>query len=1062
MAILWSAPNNFLLRSLVERVPIGPGELSLPLITTQDVTVKLISGKIPEGLRVEGTGIVGTPVEVIQEAEYTFVLRANSPAGLQDITLRLTVVGADEPRWLTKSGRIPVGPAGALFILDNEIIDFSLVVVDPDLPAGDSLHYYIADGDGVLPPGIQLTTDGRLFGVVEPLLALDKLADNGGYDTTPYDVYPMDYAILSDNGFDSFFYDTVPYDFNYPTRSPRKLNRYYEFAVQVADKSSDPVRRTFQIYVVSDDYVKADNTIIKVSNGVFTADVTDSRTPRWITPPDLGFVRADNNVTLYLDTLETGTLEGVVIYNKEDLNPDGSVSTLPPGTKLDLQVGEITGAIPRQASALEEYTFTINATRYTFDIDIAVVTLQVYEDTFAGKQSFKIYKLPVGELDGIDDVLELTDESVVIRGRQYTIKNINSSNNDYEIVTLDRVLSSELAFTLAQQVNTQVDSFFVNRVDYTTSQRWTSKKLVYNEIESYTVEQVYPYVEWEISSLSGSISIDYAAAGIAPLSGGSETLASAINRIFGTTDLPVTIVTASNNTVRFIAADNSNTKKARLQAIFISDSLIKDLTFTLVDDTVSFVQLDKPLLQGRRFEQGQTIAIGVFEDDVIGKDLISSANQDITNPNKSRTFTIRVLGDVESNITWVTPSDLGSINANFTSTFSVVAETSAPDSRLLYTLVDGRLPYGLRLSYRGEIIGVPRQFAVGEDLGLTRIDGNTTMFDSGDTTFDRVYDFTVRAADRFQYNAKTKTFRIEVLDPDDTLYSNLYLQPFMKPELRTSYTQFVSDTDVFPPEDIYRPNDPAFGIRTKVRMLAFAGIENKTRDENNNPISPLAYIVAAAAKNHKRRRYNLGSVKRAVAKVPGTSDIVYEVIYVEVIDPADSKQGNTNSKFGINTTQSITADSSAYDRQDVEYNADFANSEPKRQRNHPYQNTITADSDGVVLNRGGDNLRHLSNTSNMRDRVREIGKTQREYLPLWMRTPQNNSVQELGYVTAIPLAYCKPGRSADVLLNVQNALSKNEFDFKQLDLDVDRYIVDRVLGVDEEKYIIFANYRFNE
>lgn len=1066
MANLWTESNNFLLKTLIERVSLSAGDLPLPLATTQDVTIKLISGELPAGLRIEGTDIIGTPLEVLQESEFTFVLRATTPTQLQDRTFRIVVVGADEPRWLTKPGLVPVGPNGALFILDNEIIDFKLAAVDPDLPAGDSLHYYIAEGDGVLPPGITLTSDGRLSGVVEPLLALDKQASDGGYDTTSYDAQPLDYAILSDNGFGSFFYDTVTYDFSFPTRTPRKLNRYYEFAVRVTDETSNPVRRKFKIYVVSDDYVKADNTIMKVSNGVFTADSTDARTPRWITPPDLGFVRADNNVTLYLDTLETGTLDGVVLYNKEDLNPDGSLSTLPPGTKLDPQSGEVIGAIPRQPAALEEYTFTINATRYTFDRDIAVVTLQVFEDTLAGKRSFKVFKLPTGEADGVDDINDLEGAKVVIRGRQYTIHNVNPVNDDYEVITLDDVLFSNLEFTLAETVNSQVDKFFIERLDYASSQRWPGKELVYGANERYTVERVYPYIEWHVTSPSSSISIDYAAADVEPPQGGNETLASAVERIFGTDLLPVTVVEADADSVRFIMPDTSDAKRARVTAIFESNSSTDDLTYNVLNNNRSLVQLDQTLQQGRKFEQGQTIGLGVFEDDVIVKELVSDANQDITNPNKTRTFTVKVLGDVESQIDWITPSDLGSINANFTSTLKVRAETSVPDSRLIYTLVDGRLPNGLRLSYRGEIIGQARQFATGDLLGLTRIDSNDTTFDAGDTSIDRVFEFTVRAADRFQFNAETRTFRIEVLDLDSTLYSNLYLQPFMQQNLRDEYRRFVSDPDIFPPEDIYRPNDPAFGIRTKVRMLAYAGIENRTTyiddDGNEQPISPLAHFVAAAAKNHKRRRYNLGDVKRAVAKEPGTNDVVYEIVYVEVIDPADSKRRETNKQFGINTKQSIHASSSAYDDKDAQYNQDIRDNEPKRQRNHPYQNTIKADSDAVVINQGGDNLRYLSNTSNMQDRIREVGKTQREYLPLWMRTPQNNTVQELGYVTAIPLAYCKPGRSADVLLNVQNALANEQFDFKKIDLDIDRYVVDSTLGVDEESYIVFANYRFNE
>ena len=41
---------------------------------------------------------------------------------------------------------------------------------------------------------------------------------------------------------------------------PQKLNRYYEFTVSVRD--GDVVaRRTFRIFVVGDDFLRADNTI---------------------------------------------------------------------------------------------------------------------------------------------------------------------------------------------------------------------------------------------------------------------------------------------------------------------------------------------------------------------------------------------------------------------------------------------------------------------------------------------------------------------------------------------------------------------------------------------------------------------------------------------------------------------------------------------------------------------------------------------------------------------------------------------------------------------------------
>jgi hypothetical protein len=424
------------------------------------------------------------------------VLRATKNGQLQDRTFRLRVTGADDPRWITPEGTLPVGSLlplesdDAIFILDNEIIDYQLEVVDDDLLAGDDLIFYIEPGDGLLPPGITLTQDGKLTGVVEPLLAQDKIESRGGWDAVSYDAYPLDYAILSTSGWGSFFYDTQVFDFNFPTALPSKLNRYYEFAVTVADKVSDPVRRTFQIYVVGDDFIKDrqngiselglgydQDEIAELLGGVFTADFTFIRTPVWITPPNLGFIRANNYATVYLDTLRSKTLAGVVTYSLQQQNPDGSASILPPGTELDSITGELLGYIPGQPAITTKYIFTILATR-------------------------------IGNSSGL-------------------------------------------------------------------------------------------------------------------------------------------------------------------------------------------------------------------------------------NPSSARTFTIQVLGEIDSVITWVTPSNLGSLIADHVSVLQLEANTTVPDGRLLYRVTDGQLPYGLRLSYRGEIIGKATQESC-----------NCSNFGAPGT-----FNFTVEAFDRFQFSA---------------------------------------------------------------------------------------------------------------------------------------------------------------------------------------------------------------------------------------------------------------------------------------------------------------------
>ena len=54
------------------------------------------------------------------------------------------------------------------------------------------------------------------------------------------------------------------------------------------------------------------------------------------------------------------------------------------------------------------------------------------------------------------------------------------------------------------------------------------------------------------------------------------------------------------------------------------------------------------------------------------------------------------------------------------------------------------------------------------------------------------------------------------------------------------FRNFISDPNIFPPQAVYRPNDPAFGLQDQIKALAYAGIETKTVGE----------FVGAVAKNH--------------------------------------------------------------------------------------------------------------------------------------------------------------------------------------------------------------------
>ena len=127
-----------------------------------------------------------------------------------------------------------------------------------------------------------------------------------------------------------------------------------------------------------------------------------------------------------------------------------------------------------------------------------------------------------------------------------------------------------------------------------------------------------------------------------------------------------------------------------------------------------------------------------------------------------------MIGEIESKISWLTDSDLGTIDANFTSTLYVLAETTVPDSNLLYSITSGKLPNGLYLNYVGQIIGAAKQYPEGDQLGLTTFDNKAITFDGvreeDKTTFDREYKFKVLAQDRFKLSAIEKEFTLKVSD----------------------------------------------------------------------------------------------------------------------------------------------------------------------------------------------------------------------------------------------------------------------------------------------------------
>jgi len=984
MAHLWTVNTGHNLGTYQESIT---QTIALPVVT--GTTISLISGKIPGGLRIENDSLTGTPFEVKRLRTFTFVLRAVKGTAKEDITLKLKIDGADQPTWVTAEGPLPLGPNSRFYILDSSPVDFQLQVIDPDLPAGDNIEYFIGDDGGELPPGIELgRTTGKLTGVVEPILALEKRSSSGFFDSNVYGTFPFDFGVKSANGFESYYYDTTFYDYAVPTRSPKKLNRYYEFTVSASDGITI-AKRKFQIYLVGDDFLRTDNTIMQLATGLFTADNTYLRAPVWLTPSDLGFRRANNYVTLFLDVYDPTSNQGIISFTVKDSNADGSVSKLPPGMQLDSTTGEIAGRIPYQPAVTTEYKFTIEALRQLGSKD--TTTTEPFANNIGVGQSWS------GE---------------------------------------DNVAFTDFA-----------DSLF-NGLGATG---W----IVFNEV---------PVTEADSGDNKSYRSIDI---------------------------VDKSVWTIENGRVTSTTTDKSVTKIERGSVDYLRGTFlgtIADVGFKTYDAFGAVVA-------------NKVVTMSFYSFD---KRTTSSVNPTVA---KDKEFTVKLLGEIESAITWNTNSALGNLRANFVSTLNVSATSNVPNAVVLYTLESGKLPPGLTLAIDGQLQGKVNQFGEPNKPGLTTIDKATTQttFDGATTTIDRSYTFTIKAQDQFQFSATTRTFTITTTDPDDTLYSSISMVPMLKQSQRNLFRNFISDPTIFSPGSIYRPNDDSFGLQPQIKMLAYAGIETKA----------IGDFVSAVAKNHKRKKYKLGDVKKAVAKNPGSNDTVYEVIYVDVIDPAEPElgKGKTAKDFITSTQNKITIDQVQFDVTDdntgvgtgqgffelglrggggnspassgslaiftrtgpisfnpggsitvelqdgtivTSQNIDSSiSSDPLRLR--PQTNTIKIDSDAIKISDSKDQRKYISNITNMRDRIRTVGANLREFYPLWMRTAQTVGQAELGFTLAVPLCYCKPGQADSIILNIRNS----NFNFKQLDIEIERYNIDSTDGNSNEQYVPFANYQFN-
>ena len=407
-------------------------------------------------------------------------------------------------------------------------------------------------------------------------------------------------------------------------------------------------------------------------------------------------------------------------------------------------------------------------------------------------------------------------------------------------------------------------------------------------------------------------------------------------------------------------------------------------------------------------------------------------------------FGFTVVNNIIGDVTWVTPSALGSIN---NSTTSVLAVSATSDTELAYRVTSGELPPSLTLLDNGEIAGIvayqPTNIILAKDT-------NTT------------FNFTIEAySPLFPVISATRDFSLIVEQKFDQPTDTLYIKCVPSTTDRNLINSLLTNTTLIPTADIYRPTDLNFGKASSVIYEHAYGIYASDFEE----------YVAAITKNHYWRNIILGQLKTAVAR-NNAGEIVYEVVYSEIQDNLVNPKGKSVSELvewprniPLNLGPWYTSRTDLYtsyvDRSLVGQNMQTQETiEEQLLVSETNLNLLTEEGQPnyyTSLTPGFARLLYPNSLPNMRTRTgTNIGQEfDFNLLPRWMTSQQANGSM-LGYTPAWVISYCKPGTSAQIKTNIEtlwvDALG-NPYTLNEINFQIDRFTVDKTITYDYDNNV---------
>ena len=365
------------------------------------------------------------------------------------------------------------------------------------------------------------------------------------------------------------------------------------------------------------------------------------------------------------------------------------------------------------------------------------------------------------------------------------------------------------------------------------------------------------------------------------------------------------------------------------------------------------------------------------------------------------TFKFKISNKVSGDIVWVTDENLGNV---FAGSISLLKVEAVSDTPIKYRLVTGsQLPPNLTMLSNGEITG---KISWQPD----------EVFQPPQTS--KTFSFIIEAySELYDIVTSTREFTVTVIQEFVTPTDNIYIKCTPSIQDRYLIESLLVDDEIIPEEFLYRPEDSNFGKASNVTYQHAFGIH----------ASSLPQYIAAIQKNHFWRNITLGPIKTAQARDENTNELLYEVVYSEVIDDLINNEGESVSEEII-WPRNINLNEGPWYTSITDIYTSYIFATPQELITNKSLRPILTQAGISLLTQQGvptfytslspGSVRTLYPNSlvNMRDREeQELGQDYSyKLLPKWMTSQQSNG-GTLGFTPAWVIAYTKPGKTYETV-----------------------------------------------